>query len=64
MNKVKGIFKASAASIWLRGMGVGLYTTRTVAELLWGYEDPMLVSLATTNPEVEGVFGLMYKVRR
>uniref|UniRef100_A0A8C5C345 Nucleoporin 54 n=1 Tax=Gadus morhua TaxID=8049 RepID=A0A8C5C345_GADMO len=61
MNKAKGFFKASAASIWLRGMGVGLYTTRTVAELLWGYEDPMLVSLATTNPEVEGVFGLMYK---
>ncbi|CAL8386785.1 unnamed protein product [Boreogadus saida] len=59
--KAKGFFKATAASIWMRGIGVGLFTSRTVAELLWGYEDPMLVSLATTNPEVEGTFGLMYK---
>ncbi|KAM9735633.1 lysosome membrane protein 2-like isoform 1-T1 [Menidia menidia] len=62
MNKVKGsFFKSSMVSIWMNSLGSGLFTTRTVDELLWGYEDPLLARIAPSNPEVESVFGLMYK---
>lgn len=62
MNKLKGSFwKASMVSIWMNSFGTGLFTTRTVDELLWGYEDQLLVRVSSTNPEVETVFGLMYK---
>uniref|UniRef100_A0A3B4ZUS7 Scavenger receptor class B member 2 n=1 Tax=Stegastes partitus TaxID=144197 RepID=A0A3B4ZUS7_9TELE len=62
MNKVKGSFwKSSMVSIWMSSIGSGLFTTRTVDELLWGYEDPLLARVASTSPEVEKIFGLMYK---
>lgn len=62
MNKVKGSFwKSSMVSIWMNSFRSGLFTTRTVDELLWGYEDPLLARIAPTNPDVENVFGLMYK---
>uniref|UniRef100_A0A3Q0SDW2 Scavenger receptor class B, member 2a n=1 Tax=Amphilophus citrinellus TaxID=61819 RepID=A0A3Q0SDW2_AMPCI len=62
MNKVKGSFwRASMVSIWMNSIGSGLFTTRTVDELLWGYEDPLLARVAASSPEVEKVFGLMYK---
>ncbi|XP_072228763.1 lysosome membrane protein 2-like isoform X2 [Leuresthes tenuis] len=62
MNKVKvSFFKSTMVSIWMNSLGSGLFTTRTVDELLWGYEDPLLARVASTNPDVEKVFGLMYK---
>ncbi|XP_040915430.1 lysosome membrane protein 2-like isoform X2 [Toxotes jaculatrix] len=62
MNKVKGSFwKSSMVSIWMNSFGTGLFTTRTVDELLWGYEDPLLTRISSTSPDVEKVFGLMYK---
>lgn len=62
MNKVKGSwFKSSMVSIWMNTLGSGIFTTRTVDELLWGYEDPLLVRASSTNPDVEKIFGLMYK---
>ncbi|XP_068430555.1 lysosome membrane protein 2-like isoform X2 [Clinocottus analis] len=62
MNKVKGSFwKASMVSIWMNAVGSGLFATRTVDELLWGYEDPLLVRVSSSSPDVEKVFGLMYK---
>ncbi|XP_056287956.1 lysosome membrane protein 2-like isoform X2 [Pseudoliparis swirei] len=62
MNKVKGSFwKSSMAAIWMNSVGSGLFTTRTVDELLWGYEDPLLARVSISSPEVEKVFGLMYK---
>ncbi|XP_041666404.1 lysosome membrane protein 2-like isoform X2 [Cheilinus undulatus] len=62
MNKLKGSFwKASLVSMWMTSLGSGLFTTRSVDELLWGYEDPLLARVAPTNPEVEKIFGLMYK---
>lgn len=64
MTKVKGSFwKSSMVSIWMNSIGSGLFTTRTVDELLWGYEDPLLQRVASSNPEVETTFGLMYKAR-
>nr|BAM36398.1 CD36 antigen [Oplegnathus fasciatus] len=62
MNKVKGsFFRSSMVSIWMNSLKSGLFTTRTVDELLWGYEDPLLARISATNAEVEKVFGLMYK---
>ncbi|XP_061887216.1 lysosome membrane protein 2-like isoform X2 [Entelurus aequoreus] len=62
MNKVKGsFFKASMVNVWMNTLKSGFFTTRTVDELLWGYEDPLLVRAAAANPEVETTFGLMYK---
>uniref|UniRef100_A0A667WQ56 Scavenger receptor class B, member 2c n=1 Tax=Myripristis murdjan TaxID=586833 RepID=A0A667WQ56_9TELE len=62
MNKVKGSYwRASMVSIWMNSIGSGLFTTRTVQELLWGYKDPLLARIAPTNPDVEETFGLMYK---
>lgn len=62
MNKVNGSFwKASGLSFIMSSVGSEPFTTRTVHELLWGYKDPLLARLASTNPDVEPVFGLMYK---
>lgn len=62
MNKLKRSFwKASALSIWMTSVGIGVFTTRTVDELLWGYEDRLLTRISGTNPDVEKIFGLMYK---
>ncbi|XP_061783429.1 lysosome membrane protein 2 isoform X1 [Nerophis lumbriciformis] len=62
MNKVKGsFFRASMVNVWMNTIKSGFFTTRTVDELLWGYEDPLLVRAAAANPEVETTFGLMYK---
>ncbi len=48
-------------SIWMNSLKCGLFTTLTVDELLWGYKDPLLARIAPTNPDVEEMFGLMYK---
>ncbi|XP_074546783.1 lysosome membrane protein 2-like isoform X1 [Halichoeres trimaculatus] len=62
MNKLRNSFwKASLVSMWMTSLGSGLFTTRTVDELLWGYEDPLLARVSQTSPDVEKVFGLMYK---
>ncbi|XP_035463215.2 lysosome membrane protein 2 isoform X1 [Scophthalmus maximus] len=62
MNKVKDSFwKSSMVSIWMNSFGTSLFTTLTVDELLWGYEDPLLKRISATSPDVEKVFGLMYK---
>lgn len=63
MNKAKGNFwKTSILSVWMNTLKSGLFTTRTVDELLWGYEDPLLARIAQMNPEVDTIFGLMYGV--
>ncbi|XP_060916759.1 lysosome membrane protein 2-like isoform X1 [Labrus mixtus] len=62
MDKLKNNFwKASFVSVMMNNVGSGLFTTRTVDELLWGYEDPLLARLSSSSPDVEKVFGLMYK---
>ena len=63
MEKMKtmSIFKISPFT-WLYSKYLTLFTSRTVDELLWGYKDPLLERLAKTKPEVEEIFGLMYKV--
>ncbi|KAJ8402135.1 hypothetical protein AAFF_G00373700 [Aldrovandia affinis] len=62
MNKLKGSYlKITLVSMQMRSLGVTLFMTRPVNELLWGFKDPLLTSLHRVNPEVEEYFGLMYK---
>lgn len=61
MNKLRGSWKAGLLAFSMGSVGISLFTTRTVDELLWGYEDPVLARVSQTNPDVEKVFGLMYK---
>lgn len=53
--------EASLISAYMRGTGKGLFTTRTVGELLWGYEDGLLKALKVLRPDLDDVFGLFYK---
>ncbi|XP_026195987.1 lysosome membrane protein 2c [Anabas testudineus] len=54
-------FLANLISAYMRGTGEGLFTTRTVGELLWGYEDGLLKALKKIQPDLDDVFGLFYK---
>lgn len=56
------LFVPGLISAYMRSTGEGLFTTRTVGELLWGYEDGLLKALKTFKPELDDVFGLFYKV--
>ncbi|KAI4887791.1 hypothetical protein NFI96_005766 [Prochilodus magdalenae] len=42
--------------------GIGLFVTRPVGELLWGYEDPLLKYLHTIDPSLDDHFGLFYQM--
>ncbi|CAB1447869.1 unnamed protein product [Pleuronectes platessa] len=62
MEMVKdSAFEANLVSSYMKATGEGLFTTRTVGELLWGYEDPLLKALHFIKPELDVVFGLFYK---
>lgn len=53
---------ASVISSYMRSKGEGLFVTRTVGELLWGYQDGLLTALKILQPQLDDVFGLFYKV--
>ncbi|XP_041107147.1 lysosome membrane protein 2-like [Polyodon spathula] len=62
MEQVKSsIILSSIISIGMQSIGVDMFMTRTVHELLWGFKDPLLTRLRLFKPEVEEYFGLMYK---
>ncbi|XP_036385481.1 lysosome membrane protein 2-like [Megalops cyprinoides] len=62
MNKVKGsFFMGTMVSMWMNSIGVGVFMTRPVHELLWGFKDPLLTRIHPMKPEIEEYFGLMYK---
>ncbi|XP_068429658.1 lysosome membrane protein 2c isoform X2 [Clinocottus analis] len=52
---------ANLISSYMKSTGEGLFTTRTVGELLWGYEDGLLKALQILQPDLDDVFGLFYK---
>ncbi|XP_076613710.1 lysosome membrane protein 2c [Chaetodon auriga] len=52
---------ANLISSYMKATDEGLFTTRTVGELLWGYEDGLLKALKTVRPDLDAVFGLFYK---
>lgn len=53
---------ANLISAYMKSTEEGLFTTRTVGELLWGYEDNLLKALKKFEPNLDDVFGLFYKV--
>uniref|UniRef100_A0A673A6Y6 Lysosome membrane protein 2-like n=1 Tax=Sphaeramia orbicularis TaxID=375764 RepID=A0A673A6Y6_9TELE len=62
MEKFKdNALAASVISSYMRSQGEGLFITRTVRELLWGYEDGLLKALSLFQPGLDDVFGLFYK---
>lgn len=62
MERFRSPLVANVVSSYMRSLGVGLFTTRTVGELLWGYEDSLLKAVRLFQPELDDVFGLFYKV--
>lgn len=52
---------ANLISAYMRSSGEGLFTTRTVGEMLWGYEDGLLKAIKVFRPDIDDVFGLFYK---
>lgn len=62
MKRFRSPLVASLVSSYMRSLGVGLFTTRSVGELLWGYEDSLLKAAKLLQPELDDVFGLFYKV--
>lgn len=54
--------EANLISAYMKSASEGLFSTHTVGELLWGYEDALLKALKVLRPELDDVFGLFYKV--
>lgn len=52
---------ANIISSYMRSTGEGLFITKTVKQLLWGYEDGLLKALSLLEPDLDDVFGLFYK---
>uniref|UniRef100_H3DDR5 Scavenger receptor class B, member 2a n=1 Tax=Tetraodon nigroviridis TaxID=99883 RepID=H3DDR5_TETNG len=48
-------------SMYIKSIGVEIFMTRTVHEVLWGFKDPLLTKLHSMKPEVDEYFGLMWK---
>ncbi|XP_030623082.1 lysosome membrane protein 2c isoform X2 [Chanos chanos] len=49
-------------SDYMKGVGIGLFVTYTVRDLLWGYQDPLLHALQTFDHSLDDNFGLFYKM--
>lgn len=52
----------SFVSMYINSIGVDIFMTRTVHEVLWGFKDPLLSKIHSMRPEVDEYFGLMWKV--
>ena len=50
-------------SLWMNSLGIEIFMTKTVHEVLWGFKDPLLSKIHNMRPEVDDHFGLMWKVR-
>uniref|UniRef100_A0A7N6C3N0 Scavenger receptor class B, member 2a n=1 Tax=Anabas testudineus TaxID=64144 RepID=A0A7N6C3N0_ANATE len=63
MNELNSysFFLRTVVSMYMKGIGVELFMTRTVHEILWGFKDPVLTKVHSMKPEVDEYFGLMYK---
>lgn len=64
MNELNSysFFLRTFVSIYMTSIGVDMFMTRTVHEVLWGFKDPVLSKLHTVKPDVDEYFGLMWKV--
>lgn len=63
MEKVKDMFIVpTVVSDYMKGEGIGLFTTVSVRDLLWGYEDKLLEMAKKWDASLDSVFGLFYKM--
>lgn len=62
MNQAQGSFwMAPIVKVKMKQVNAGVLTTRSVNELLWGYEDPLLEKIAALK-KVDTAFGFMLNV--
>ncbi|XP_077479354.1 lysosome membrane protein 2c [Stigmatopora argus] len=54
-------FIANLISSYMKHEDEGMFTTRTVGEHLWGYEDALLKAIHAFKPDVDPNFGLFYQ---
>lgn len=64
MNELNSysFFLRTFVSIYMTSIGVDMFMTRTVHEVLWGFKDPVLSKIHSVKPDVDEYFGLMWKV--
>lgn len=63
MEKAKNIpIFRNLISEFMKGENIGLFTTVTVTDLLWGYEDKLLEAAQKFDPSLDTMFGLFYKM--
>lgn len=55
-------FLRTLVSVYMNSLGVEVFMTRTVHEVLWGFKDPLLSKIHSMKPDVDEYFGLMWKV--
>lgn len=63
MNELNSysFFLRTLVSMYINSLGVEMFMTRTVHEVLWGFKDPLLTKVHSMKPEVDEYFGLMWK---
>uniref|UniRef100_A0A669CE45 Scavenger receptor class B, member 2a n=1 Tax=Oreochromis niloticus TaxID=8128 RepID=A0A669CE45_ORENI len=63
MNELNSysFFLRTLVSMYINSLGVEMFMTRTVHEVLWGFKDPLLTKVHSLKPEVDEYFGLMWK---
>lgn len=64
MNELNSysFFLRTVVSMYMNSLGIEVFMTRTVHEVLWGFKDPLLTKIHSMKPEVDEHFGLMWKV--
>lgn len=64
MNEMKSynFILRTLVSMYMDSLGIEVFMTRTVHEVLWGFKDPLLSKIHTLKPDVDEYFGLMWKV--
>ncbi|XP_056274597.1 lysosome membrane protein 2a isoform X2 [Pseudoliparis swirei] len=63
MNELNSysFFLRTLVSMYINSLGVEVFMSRTVHEVLWGFKDPLLTKVHSMKPEVDEHFGLMWK---
>lgn len=64
MNEMStyNFFVKNLISFYMKNLGIEMFETRTVHEVLWGYKHPLLSKIHALKPDVDEYFGLMWKV--
>ncbi|XP_053181867.1 lysosome membrane protein 2a isoform X2 [Scomber japonicus] len=63
MNEMNSysFFVRTFVSMYMNSLGIEMFMTRTVHEVLWGFKDPLLSKIHSMKPDVDEYFGLMWK---